>query len=119
MGIKTKMDIRSSLNKKLDDAKMRNAMRKAMTETMIGVNKAIQRKTPVKTGRLRDSMNYQTAIQGDTCIGEIFNSTKYWTYVNFGTSKMEARNFVEGGYQSYKPETKLAKNFKKMYKGGS
>lgn len=118
MGIKTKMDIKASLNKKLDGAKIRLAMTKAMEETMIGLNKAVQRKTPVKTGTLRRSMNYQTATQGDMCIGEIRNSTNYWTYVNFGTSKMDARNFVEQGHQSYNPSKKLASNFKKLYKGG-
>ena len=48
--------------------------------------------------------------------GLIRNSANYWVYVNFGTSKMDARNFVEAAMTKVQPVQKVQENFKKYYK---
>ena len=114
-----KMTINSSLHKKLDTAKAGLAMREAMKETMVDLQRVLQRSpTPKKTGNLRRSINYDVQGSGGTIHGQIKVSkdADYWVYQNFGTSRIPAIHFVEGAVQKVQPKEKLAERFKQKFK---
>jgi len=50
---------------------------------------------PVKTGRLRNSIDFNVSIFGNKMISEIGTDVYYAGYVHFGTSKMPARPFLQ------------------------
>lgn len=115
-----KMTINSSLQKKLDAAKAGHAMRQAMTETMIDLQRVLQRKpTPKKTGHLRESVLYDVQVSGQTVVGQIkISGADYWRYQNFGTSKIPAIHFIEKSTQKVQVRDKLAERFKEKFKPG-
>ena len=50
--------------------------------------------------------------------GLLKNSAEYWQYVNFGTSRMDANDFMNRAIGSVAPENKVASYFHQYYKGG-
>ena len=123
MAFKMKVEVGSELEKKLEGTKIRAAMLKSMKTTMMELNREIIKKTPVGkppkgTGNLRRSNNYEVHTQGNTLEGIQTNSANYWQYVNFGTSKMAARPFIQQAASKVKPREKIVEHFWENYNGG-
>lgn len=111
-----KMEIRDSLHKKLDGMRVRNAAEKAVTQTMYDLMKESMKESPVDTGNLRRSHSTDVRVGKDMVEGFLNNSTNYWQYVQFGTSRHhEANDFVTRAFSKVAPEKKTAEYFKKYY----
>lgn len=111
------MNINDSFRKKTDEARMRLALSKAMTDTCIELrDRLAMPPTPKITGNLRRSHSYEVRRSGDMIEGLIKNSANYWVYVNFGTSKRNGTNFVGQVMMKVKPAQKIKENFNKYYK---
>lgn len=113
-----KMTITGNLKKKLDQARMKLAMEKAVTKTMNDLRDNCVIEAPIKTGNLRRSHSVDVLIGGEIIEGVIKNSANYWQYVNFGTSRQDANNFVGRAIQNVKPDTKIKEYFHQLYNGG-
>lgn len=113
-----KMTINESLHKKLEEARMRLAMQKALRQTMYDLQKEAMREAPVDTGNLRRSHSIDVRLGSDMIEGLLKNSTNYWQYVNFGTSRQAANDFVGRAMDKVQPAKKMDKYFHEYYKGG-
>lgn len=113
-----KMTINDSFYKKVSEVKMRLAMEKAVKQTMYDLQTASMREAPVDTGNLRRSHSIDVRLGSNTVEGLLKNSANYWQYVNFGTSRMEANDFMNRAIGSVAPSNKVASYFHQYYKGG-
>lgn len=111
-----RMTIHDSVKKKLDERRARNAIEKALRQTMLDLQKAAMRNTPVDTGNLRRSHSTEVRFGGNAIEGLLRNSTNYWQYVNFGTSKMAARPFVTQAMESVNPSARMKQYFDQYFK---
>lgn len=121
MSIKWKMKINQSAHKKLSKALAIAAMESAMRETMRELRDALaEEPTPKKTGNLRRSHTYEVNMEGKGVKAQIKNNARtkngdpYWFYVNFGTSRMTGRHFLEQTLDNVKPSEKIVEKFKKQ-----
>lgn len=110
------MNIGDDLRKKLDEARVRDAMKKAVTKTMRDLQDASVLKAPKKTGNLRRSHSNEVILSNDMVEGLLKNSANYWQYVHFGTSRQKPQPFVTEAIQMVKPNTKVIQYFKENYK---
>ncbi len=113
-----KMTINDSFYQKVSEVKMRLAMEKAIRQTMYDLQTASTREAPVDTGNLRRSHSIDVRLGGDTAEGLLKNSAEYWQYVNFGTSRMDANDFLTRAVSSVAPSNRVAMYFDQYYKGG-
>ena len=119
-----KMTIHDSVKKKLDDRRAKNALRQALVETMYDLQRAAVRetpgpgrsRTPNPTGNLRRSHSVEVRESSSASEGLLKNSANYWQYVNFGTSRMDADDFVTRTLESVNPPKKIEERFKKLFK---
>ena len=111
-----KMTINDSLHKKLSQARMRNAVQKSVKQTMYDLMKASMKEAPVDTGNLRRSHSVDVRLGSNTVEGLLKNSTNYWQYVQFGTSRMDANDFVTRAFESVAPARKVSDYFHQYYK---
>lgn len=122
MGVE--MKVKESVHKKLDNARMRNAMAKAVKQTMYDLMKAAikeapgpgRSRTPNPTGNLRRSHSVEVRLDSNMIEGLLKNSANYWRYVQFGTSKMDADDFVTRAFNKVEPSKKTAEYFHNLYK---
>ena len=112
----THMNINGSLYKKLDQARITHALTKALRDTMREVSEESAKKAPKKTGNLRRSHSYDVIGNGKIITGRVKNSANYWIYVNFGTSRIKPKHFVENAINKVQPSKRVKENFKKYYK---
>lgn len=113
------MKVRSSLQRKLDEARIKHAFKQAMTLTMLDLQKAAIKEAPKKTGNLRRSHSYEVRLGSDMIEGILKNSAPYWQYVNFGTSRMKnnpGQNFVGRAFDKVQPGKAFQKHFNSIYK---
>ncbi len=118
------MTIHDSVKKKLDDRRAKNALRTALTETMYDLQRTAVKEAPgpgnsktgKATGNLRRSHSIEIRESATASEGLLKNSANYWQYVNFGTSKMDANDFVTRTIESVDPPSKIEKRFKRLYK---
>lgn len=116
--------VSDSLHQKLDGLKIRTAMAKAMKQAMYDVMKESmteapgpgRSRTPNPTGNLRRSHSIDLNMNSDTLEGLLKNSANYWQYVQFGTSKMDADDFVTRALSNANPGEKMAEYFSEYYK---
>lgn len=114
-----KMVINDSFRKKVDGARLRMTLKQATTETMIELKDTLSvEPTPKKTGNLRRSNTYEVRLSSSTIEGLVRNHAPYWVYVNFGTSRIDPRNFVSQAVSKVRPAMKIKENFEKIYFGG-
>ena len=115
-----KVEIKSSLRKKLDAIQVRGAMFHAAQttarKTSDGIKKEIEDQKLIKTGNMMRSTNHEIIYSDDMVEVLVKNNTKYWPYVNFGTSKINARHFVENAVNKVNPSKVMADEFRKNYK---
>ena len=113
------MKINPSLNKKLDGLRMRQAMEKAVRQTMLDLQKEAMKQSPVDTGNLRRSHSHEVRLDSNMVEGLLKNSTNYWMYVNFGTSRMKknpGQGYITRAFQKVEPNKRAAKYFHEYYK---
>ena len=110
------MKISDDLHRKLNEARMRSAMDKAVTQTTRELKDMCAMKAPKITGNLRRSHSYEVRRGGNKIEGLIKNSANYWQYVNFGTSKRSAKPFVTEALQALPPAKTIKKYFDEYYK---
>lgn len=113
-----KMTIKDSFYKKVDAVKIENALKKAVTQTVIDLQTASIKEAPVDTGNLRRSHSYEVRVGSGMIEALLKNSANYWQYVAFGTSKMAANDFVTRAFESVAPAAKTAEYFHQYYQGG-
>jgi HK97 gp10 family phage protein len=111
-----KMTINDSLHKKLSEVRMRNALQKSVKQTMYDLMKASMIEAPVDTGNLRRSHSIEVRLGSNTVEGLLKNSANYWQYVQFGTSRMNANDFVTRALSEVAPAEKCSEYFKQRYK---
>lgn len=118
------MQIGESLHRKLDETRMRTALEKAVQQTMYDLMKASikeapgpgRSKTPNPTGNLRRSHSVDVRVSGSMVEGLLKNSANYWQYVAFGTSRMDADDFITRALSTVAPSGKVSEYFHKYYK---
>ena len=108
--------VSDGLHEKLDGLKIRTAMAKAMKQAMYDVMKESMTEAPVDTGNLRRSHSVDLNMNADLLEGLLKNSANYWQFVNFGTSKMDANDFVNRALSNANPGEKMAEYFSEYYK---
>lgn len=113
-----KMTIRDSFYKKVEEGRIKQALRKAVTQTALDLQKASMKEAPVDTGNLRRSHSYEVRVSSEMIEALLKNSANYWPYVNFGTSKMDANDFMTRAFESVAPAEKTAEYFHQYYNGG-
>ena len=125
-----RVTVNESLHKKLNQDKMRNALEKSIKQTMYDLMKASMKEAPPHTdyrkdkskprkttGNLVRSHSIDVRVDTDNIEGLLKNSaTDYWSYVQFGTSRMNANDFVTRAFSKVAPSKKVAEYFSKYYK---
>lgn len=119
-----RMTINDSLHQKLDERRARIAMERAVRQGMMELQKNAMKeapgpgrsRTPNPTGNLRRSHSTEIRVASDMVEGLLKNSANYWQYVQFGTSKMDADDFVTRAVEATQVESKIAKYFHTFYK---
>ena len=110
------MEIRDSLNKKLDGVRARTALDKALTKAINDLKDRAVIEAPIKTGNLRRSHSVEIRRSSEMVEGLLKNSANYWQYVEFGTSRQDANDFLGRALLKVQPEKRVAKYFKEFYK---
>lgn len=118
MQINVTTKVNESLNKKLDEVRIKTALEKAVRQTALDLQKASMKECPVDTGNLRRSHSYEVRMSGSMIEALLKNSANYWQYVNFGTSKMDANDFMTRAFESVAPARATAQYFDQFYGGG-
>lgn len=108
--------ISSSFYAKLDPEKVKKAMKKATDEVLLDLYDGCVASSPYRTGKLQESHSYQSSQEGYTCKGVLKNGAKYWSYVEFGTSKMSPRKWVSGTMRRTDSIGTFQRSFKAHYK---
>ena len=116
--------ISDSLHRKLDGVRMRDAMAKALQQAMYDLRRESikeapgpgRSRTPDPTGNLRRSHSVDVNMGSDVLEGLLKNSANYWQFVNFGTSRMDADDFVTRAMEIANPGAKVAEYFSEYYK---
>lgn len=73
-------------------AALPEAVREIVQETILAIETQAKIKTPIDTGALRASI--QSEMTGETS-GQVATNIEYSVYVNYGTSRMAARPFMD------------------------
>lgn len=124
-----RIDVKESkgLKKKINEQEFKKCLKAAITETALDtLNKVIFSQNALiyntpqgkykRTGNLKRSNSITPPrLQGNLITSEIKNSTRYWSYVNFGTSKQTAKPFVQTAIRLAQPSKSIAQNFLKLY----
>lgn len=80
--------------------KYKDALQNEVTEALITIGQSafsdMESNTPVRTGFLKSRWNMRQSQTGF----EITNDCEYASFVEFGTSRMEPRNFITPAYES-------------------
>lgn len=89
---------------------MKEACDMAVKETCEEIQKTAKELVPVKTGKLRDSIQ----IKVDKSQGTVYSDASYAEYVENGTRYMKAKPFLRPAYNSEaeKLKKRVVKNFK-------
>jgi len=73
-------------------------LRKVFLESVADFEKEVKIRTPVDTGRLRNSIHIESIkTEGDMWEGEVGTDVEYASFVEYGTSKMAARAMFRQG----------------------
>lgn len=115
--IKFECKLSNSIQEKFKTGKVGFAMEKAIRKTMKDVSETSAKLAPYKTGNLRRSHSYDTTTSGRMITGMVKNTAQYWVYVNFGTSKMDPRHFLEDAVNKVQIIPTIKSEFKKNYGG--
>lgn len=97
--------------------KFTSIIKQAVDETSDTIISNIKDVTPVDTGELRDSIIKDN--QDDKIVIKIDENSPasdYAEFVNYGTSKVAGKYFIEIGYRKSKPVETLIKNIKEGLK---
>lgn len=93
------------------DPRGADAVRKAINETAINIQRKAKRACPVDTGRLRSSINMTFADAA--MVATVGTNVDYAPYVEFGTSKQKAQPFLFPAFEEERPQIppRIAKYF--------
>ena len=83
---------------KLDKKTIKEPLSKSISKITRWLDGMVEQSTPVDTGRLRASITSQ--VSGET--GKVGTNVEYASFVEYGTSKMEARYVTPGTFQRVK-----------------
>ena len=83
---------KAALLGKLDKGNFKKPVSDSIRKITIWYHRTTMAATPVDKNRLRPSVHYNIAPQG----GEVSTNVEYAPYVEYGTSKMEARHVQRG-----------------------
>ena len=109
--------ISSSFYSKLDPEKVKKAMKVATDEVLYTLYEGCVDASPYKTGKLQESHSKESETSGFTCTGLLKNGAKYWSYVEFGTSKFpQGRHWVAGTMRRTDSIGIFNRTFKAHYK---
>lgn len=96
-----------NLNKfmtKLEKALPEVSKETVQTATM-AMEATAKEKCPVRTGRLRDSINSRIEEKGnDEITGIVSTDVEYASYVEYGTSKMSAKPYMTPAFNEHKDD---------------
>lgn len=110
--------ISASFYDKLDSTKVGTAIDAACRELSEALYSKCVQNSPYRTGKLQESH----AVRGRTSTAElkteaeIINRAKYWSYVEFGTSKMSARRWAYNSLREVDAPRTFYRSFKAHYK---
>lgn len=107
--------ISSTFNAKLDDKAVYQAMQLATKEILIELYNTCVKTSPYDTGKLQESHSWDYDGSGAKADGKMKVGAKYWSYVEFGTSKMGARRWIRNGINSVEPVPQFKNYFKAHY----
>jgi HK97 gp10 family phage protein len=110
--------VSDGLYQKLDEKKLANALKKAVTETTIELNNECIEYAPVDTGNLKRSHSYE--VNGGQAVTRamVKNSTNYWPYVEYGTRYAPAQGYIQRAVEVTEPGAKITARFGQYYKPG-
>lgn len=110
--------INHSFYEKLDPEKVDEAMEKATVQVLYKLYNECVDKSPYRTGKLQESHSHDHEVSDHKVTAQVRNSAKYWSYVEFGTSKMGARHWVLHALTDVNPVKEFGRSFKAYYKPG-
>lgn len=112
-----KMTINESFYRKVNAVRLRSALEKSVRQTMYDLMRESMKEAPVDTGNLRRSHSIDVRLGSDMIEGLLKNSANYWMYVNFGTSRQDADDFVGRAVSKVNPGSRVSEYFDQYYKG--
>lgn len=97
-----------SLFKRLDKIEngILDKVEQALKEELVPVRAEVMSLTPVDTGALRRSIQFQTEKTSKRITASFGTYLEYGKYVEFGTSKMVAQPFLRPAFHMYKDQVK-------------
>lgn len=73
----------------------------ATTKATIDTSNDAKINAPVRTGNLRDSIKYETAISGTSVTGRVYAEAHYAPFVENGTSRMAAQPYMGPSFETH------------------
>lgn len=110
------VQVSTTLYKKLDEKKLKNAAEKSVRETTIELEGECKDYAPVDTGNLRRSFSYEVSGGGSVTRAQVKNSTNYWVFQEYGTRYIPAQGFIQRAVEVTEPADKIIARFSKYYK---
>ena len=104
--------INTSFHNKLNPSNIDKIVDKTLTEVTIALHSKCKELSPYDTGKLQKSHSYEVEQDGSMHTTRITNTAHYWSYVEFGTSKMDARGWVRRSFNEVQPHKKFKQKFK-------
>lgn len=116
-GDKMTVHISASLNRKLDSVKLLNAVEESTKAMTYDLYDEVQRdgNIPYDTGYLQGSVNWGGEGSKENIHAYVTIGAKYWSYLEFGTSKMNPRHWIFNSIRTVQPYESFLKYFKTYY----
>lgn len=112
------VQVSESLYSKLDSKKLQTAIRKAVKDTTMQLEGECKDYSPVDTGNLKRSHSYDVKEEGTVTRAQVKNSTNYWPYVEYGTSRMPPGGYIQRAVEVVDPADAIQRLFGQYYQPG-
>lgn len=106
----------ASFDKKLDSKRLLDAVEHSAREMTYDLYDECQDKSPYDTGFLQGSHNWGGSGSQTNINAYVSVSAHYWSYLEFGTSKMDARHWIYNAMKTIDPMKKFTSYFSFFYR---
>lgn len=113
--IKIDVDLSDVVDELFDEQKVRSAATEAIRSTVRSISDTSAALAPYRTGYLRDGHSYDVTDSGAQITGIVSNHAPYWIHVNYGTSRMAPRHFLDNAVKHVNPVANFRKEFNSRY----
>lgn len=97
------VEFSESFERKLDSEKLLDAVNNSAKQLTYDLYNQCQEDSPYDTGKLQESHSWRGEGTKENIHAMVEVGAEYWTYLEFGTSKMDARHWIANAVTKVDP----------------